>query len=141
MSETDDLEQRRQAIIERIKQVFPKNPPYKVKRSLKVTTNKTHYEHRKLAEIFEGKQWEELVEYSDVVYYLSDVDFLRTIHDSAYLYYLPAFLVAVLQKPRALVYYSFPLEKIKQLLSTFPIAQIDALIACFQFHLDDLMEA
>ena len=75
-----------------------------------------------------------------IVYNLSDIDHLRDITDEAYLYYLPAFLIGTLLYPDRWIYYSFPLEKISDLLSHFSSKQLDALIAFIDFHVHKLME-
>src|SRR5690349_4775435 len=106
MTEPDELAQRQDAIIERIKQVFPKNLATKGKKRLKITQGRSDYSSRKLIEIFEGKQWEDMIAYQGIVYYLSDVDYMRAISDKAYRYFLPTFLVATLKEPSAWVYTS-----------------------------------
>jgi hypothetical protein len=63
---------------------------------------------------------------------LSDIDHLLEITDKAYLYYLPAFLIATLNRPSGLVFYSFPFAKISGLRSRFSPEQLEVLIDYFE---------
>ncbi len=132
----EDLAQKRDAIIERIKQVFPKNLPTKGKKGLKITEGRSDYSSRKLIEIFEGKQWEDMVTYPGIVYYLSDIDYMRAINDKAYRYFLPTFLIATLKEPSAWIYTSNPLEKIHSFASQFNLDELDAVIAYFEYQIE-----
>jgi hypothetical protein len=136
MREQDDLAQKRDAIIERIKQVFPKNLQGKGKKSVKITQGRSDYSSRKLIEVFEGKQWEDMVTYPGIVYYLSDSDYTRAINDKAYRYFLPALLVATLNDPSTWIYTSNPLEKIYGFGSQFNLDELDAMIAYFEYQIE-----
>jgi hypothetical protein len=127
------LDEQRQVLIERIKQVFPKKPRGRGKKVRKLVRGKERVAGERLKETFEGKSWEEAVSNPSVVYNLSDVDHLWEITDEAYLYYLPAFLVATLNRPERLVFYSFPFFKIGNLFSKFSLEQLDVLIRYFEF--------
>lgn len=135
MNDQDDLAQKWDAIIERIKQVFPRNPPVKGKKGMKITEGRSDYSSRKLIEIFKGKQWEDMITYPGIVYYLSDIDYTRAIDDKAYRYFLPAFLVATLKEPSAWVYSSNPLEKIHSFVTQFNLDELDTLIAYFEYQI------
>jgi hypothetical protein len=127
MSETDELEQRRQEIIERIKQVFPKNPPENL-------TLRNRYDlaaGERLREMLDGKLWEEVIYHKSVIYNFTEVDHLWELTDEAYCYYLPAFLVAALNAPEKWVFYSF--EIMLQNLSYFSQEQIATLIAHLEY--------
>ncbi|MEO8606854.1 MAG: hypothetical protein ABI690_03185 [Chloroflexota bacterium] len=136
MNEQDELAQKRDAIIGRIKQVFPKKPVTKGKKGVKITQGRSDYSSRKLIEMFEGKQWEDMVAYPGIVYYLSDIDYLRAITDKAYRYFQPAFLVATLKEPSAWIYTSNPLEKIYSFGSQFNLDELDAMIAYFEYQIE-----
>jgi hypothetical protein len=129
MSEQDDLDQKRDAIIKQIKQVFPKNPPGKGK--LRITKSSAH-ESSDLKEMLEGKRWEDVIGHRSIIYRFSDADYLFAISDEAYQYFLPAYLVATMYLQSDL--YSLAYEKIKHLLSKFKLEQIEILIAYFEFQ-------
>jgi hypothetical protein len=137
MSETDDLEQQRQELIERIKQVFPKNPPGKgSNKQFKIVQGRREYEEKKLTEVFEGKRWEEMVSYPGIEYYLSELDFVNVISDKAFLYYLPAFLTTTLNDPQKFpwVYSSWLCEKLYNVVSKFSSDELDIVISYFEFQ-------
>jgi hypothetical protein len=114
MSETNELEQRRQEIIAHIKQVFPKNP--RVKGKLRITQHSSS-ERNELREMLEGKQWIDIIGHPSIIYNFTDVDYLFTITDEAYLYYLPAFLTATMYPQGDL--YTLANEKIRGLIPKF----------------------
>ena len=129
MSEQDDLAQKRDAIIERIKQAFPKSP--RTKGKLRITKNSSSAS-RDLKEMLEGKKWEEVMGHRSIVYRLSDADYLFAITDEAYHYFLPAYLVDNLYNQSDS--YTLAYERIRHLLSKFTLEQIEILIAYFEFQ-------
>jgi hypothetical protein len=54
--------------------------------------------------------------------------------NEAYIYCLPAFLVATLINPEKWAMYSMVCEKIYEMRSQFTLEQLDVLIAFFDFH-------
>jgi hypothetical protein len=137
MSEQNDFDQKRDGIIEHIKKVFPKKPRLMGKKATFEVTYSDYYPSKELREVFSGKLWEELIDYPGIAYYLSDIDYTGIIHDKAYLYYLPTFLVAMLKEPSLLPQNHFgSFRKINGLLSRFSLEQLDILIAYFQFQID-----
>jgi hypothetical protein len=135
MSEQDDLAQR-DAVIERIKQAFPKNPPAKGKKGVKVTQGRSDYASRKLIEAFEGKQWEDMLAYPSLVYEMSDIDFTRVMTDKAYRYYLPAFLIVTLNDPSTWIFTSGPFEKLYKFSSRFNSQELESLISYFKYQIE-----
>jgi hypothetical protein len=133
MTQTDDLEQRRQEIIAHIKQVFPKNP--RVKGKLRITQHSSS-ERNELREMLEGKQWIDIIGHPSIIYNFTDVDYLFTITDEAYLYYLPAFLTATMYQQGDL--YTLANEKIRGLIPKFSFEQIETLIAYFEYQIQFL---
>ena len=77
MSEQDELGQKRDAIIERIKQVFPRKPPGKGKKGIKITQGGS-YESAKerLRDMLEGKRWEDVIGHKSIGYNMTEVDHL-----------------------------------------------------------------
>ena len=137
---SDDVDIKNKALIEQIKQAFAENLLKKGYRPLHLVKERSSVPSQRLKETLEGKSWEEAAMDIHIVYNLSDIDHLRDITDEAYLYYLPAFLIGTLLYPDRWIYYSFPLEKISDLLSHFSSKQLDALIAFIDFHVHKLME-
>jgi hypothetical protein len=136
----DKFAQKRDEIIERIKQVFPKKPRLMGKKAtFEITHSNADYypEGRDLREVFNEKRWEELIDNPDIIYMMSDVDYAGLIHDKAYLYYLPAVLVSTLKGSSFPWEYSYRLfEKIREFLSRFTLDQLETLIAYFEFLVD-----
>lgn len=132
----DELAQKRDAIIERIKQVFPRNPPSKGKKGVNITKGRSDYEERTLIEAFEGKRWEEMLSYPGLVYQMSDVDFTRVMNDKAYRYFLPAFLIATLNDSSRWIYIDHPILKIYEFLRKCSLKELDVLIAYFDYQVE-----
>jgi hypothetical protein len=134
MSENDDLERKRDELIERIKQVFPKNPTVKGKLKIaKKISYSVGTENRRLEAMFERKRWEEVIGDPSLVYNMTDVDHLMVITDDAYRYYLPALLVATLNKPNNEALYGL-YHRLGSVISRFSLVQIDVLIEYFEFQ-------
>jgi hypothetical protein len=135
MNEQDDLTQKRAAIIEQIKRVFPKNPPGKGNKGIKVTSRRSEYEQKALLELFDGKKWEEMASYPGIIYTLSGIDYVGFMDNKAYLYYLPAFLVSALNEPFSWENVNPPLEKIYWLMPKFSLDQVNTLITFFEYQI------
>ena len=118
------------AIIEQIKRAFPNKNKEKLRIARSI--DPWPFYKQRLEEIFEGKYWEEVISYPNIIYCLSDVDYLREISDKAYFYYLPAFLVATLLQHQW-TFYSYSLEKIQSFLPKFSLEQIDVLISYLEY--------
>jgi len=131
----NDLDSQRQTLIERIKQVFPEKPSVHGKGGLKLLEDYVApYDYQHLRETLEGKLWEEIISEPSIIYTLSEIDYIRDMTDEAYMYYLPAFLVATLNNPLKWAMYSMVIETIYDLRAKFTPEQIDVLIAFFDFH-------
>jgi hypothetical protein len=125
------MDARREAILEQIRQAFPKKP--RVKKALKLARRNFPYYEKRLEEEFRGKTWEEALALPKIVYMLSDIDYLREFTDEAYCYYLPAFLTAVMLETSKWLY-SAPIEYIGKLHSLFSAEQIAAIIAFLEYQ-------
>ncbi len=122
-----DLDKQREVVTAKIEKAFPKERQTKGK--AKLTRGGYPYESRILKEALEGKSWQEVVNHAQIVYYLSEVDFMAALSERAYDYYFPAFLITSLNEPKAWVYYSFVLDYIERLGERSTVLRLEALAA------------
>ena len=133
MNEQNDLAQKH-AIIERIKQVFPKNPRVKGKKWTKITNGLDQLAEERLQDMLQGKRWEDVIGHQSIGYNMTEIDHLFEITDEAYRYYLPAFLVASLLNPGIWFSYQLAIEKMWKISSRFTFEQLETFIAYLEFQ-------
>jgi hypothetical protein len=131
-----DLDNLRAEAIAKIQQAFPKERQTKGK--AKLTRGGYPYESKILKEVVEGKSWQEIIEQPQIVYYLSEVDFMAAFSNRAYDYYFPAFLIASVNEPNAWIYYSVVLDYMWLLAQRSKTAKLEALIAWLEYQLEYL---
>jgi len=88
-------EELHKAAIAKIKAAFPKNR--RIKRVARPHSGRL--EKKEITNYFDDKRWDKLIDDEWLVYNMSEVDFGWLMTDQAYLYYLPALLIAILNKP------------------------------------------
>lgn len=123
-----ELDKQRDAVIEEIKQAFPVKVPPKA-----IVKDRSEYHNKVFLELFEGKSWTDLINHPDIVYVMSDVDFVRSIKESTFTYYLPAFLISSLNEPDRSIW-SYGLTEIWKMASKFNSDKLQALISYFTYQ-------
>ena len=66
-----------------------------------------------LMNLFAGKRWEDIWNNENILYYMSEIDYLRLISEEAFAYYLPAFLSATIGDPHEWMYTFSVIDRIK----------------------------
>jgi hypothetical protein len=123
---------RRNELISRIKTVFPKNPPNK---PFSITYNDfvDDYINDYLLGMFADKLWEDVISVRGLVYTLTDVDYLRAMTTYAFVYFLPALMVALLIEPHSWVFYSFFLETLSDHKDRLTLDQLEMIVAFLEY--------
>lgn len=128
MTELDKLGEE---VEQKIRKAFPLEPRF----SGELVRGYAPWISANLQAIFEGKVWDKVGDtYPSIIYCMSDIDYLREITADAYFYYLPAFLIATLAEPNKFVYIRSVGEEILGFRGSFTQAQLEALIAFWEFH-------
>jgi hypothetical protein len=87
---------------------------------------------KRLEAYYRGHTWQEMLSVPGIIYAFTDIDYLAETSSNATAYYLPAFMIAVLQQPRDLVYTSW-VPSIVGVFSKFSLAQIHLFIEFAEF--------
>jgi hypothetical protein len=132
MSSLDD---QRDDLIARIKAVFPKNPPGKGKKGVRVSNSLDKFAKRELESLFEAKRWQEVIYEPNLIYRMTDADYLASMTQKAFIYYFPALLVASVNAPatEAWLYNSYFSTKLSHIMNLFTIEQLQTLVAFHEF--------
>jgi hypothetical protein len=130
-----DLEQMREDVIRKIQATFPKNPPTKNANKWKLAKHARQLEGRSIEEKLRGKRWDEIVDADGLQYWFTEPDFLISITSKAFLYYLPAFLIASVDGQYThFLHRSFFSKVLSESADQMSIEQIEAIVAYFEFH-------
>jgi hypothetical protein len=129
-----DLEQMREDVIGKIETAFPKETPTPVKLFDHASQWEYAWARENLDGMLNGKRWDEVISHPSVIYYMSDIDYVPTLTNEAYAYYLPALLVATTQDPTSLIYARTMFEQIWQIREKFSLQQVEALIVYSEFQ-------
>ncbi len=136
------LEQQREQLIEQIKAAFA----YKrgsghraFVRSLALSEpRKRHryeyqYNHERFATAFGGKAWDEVLRTDDVILYLINGEYLATLSEDAFVYYLPTLLLGALERPGAFYLIRSWHEQVVEIFNRLTESQLVALGSFLQF--------
>lgn len=118
-----DLDQQRDAIIEEIKRVFPVDKPPKA-----LVKDRNVYEGKGLLALFDGKTWIEVVNHPDLIYTMSEIEYLWAMKERTFIYYLPAFLVTTLND-QSWTMSSNPFSQIMEFAPEFGSDKLQAIIS------------
>ncbi len=137
------LEQQREQLIEQINAAFTYSYTKEHShflRSLQLTlsSRRGDYYGDRILELFGNKTWDEVPLTHWVIFALTDVDHLRALPDEAFVYYLPAMLLATLQPQAEFFEFALWCHRIRSLLARFNEAQLSALAAFLKYHADRL---
>jgi hypothetical protein len=131
------LDDQRDDLIARIKAVFPKNPPGKGKRGVRVSTSYDKYSKRELETLFEGKRWQDVVYEPNLLYRMTDADYLASMTQKAFVYYFPALLVASINAPATAaetwLYSSYFSTRLTNMLNSFSVEQLQTIVGVYEY--------